>query len=566
MQILVDQSFACATIVAMITSPNDVAQCRETMLIKDIKVAARQALRANLAMCAVVALIISTLVFSAMTPSATATSSYDLLRSLFASWRWSTGEQMLTGLAATVKQIQSATSIGSDSSQGVISSLYGSAKDQGGLINALVEAINHWLFRGGLSASLIAVGIIVTTIAAFLLLQSPIRVSGARFFLETRLYPGTSLTRLLFIFRHRKTLAIAKATCYHLLWLIIWLPTVVMVPVKYYSYWLFDLIMAESPNTSPQAALRLSQEMMKGQRWRAFRLDMSFLPWYFLGLLTFGIVTYFYASPYHSLAQAEFYARRRQLYFANAHPRVVFLTDPYLLSTPTVAGLLRDGVDPLAIEPVAPHSKTLLAEGFRADNLPLNSYPDADALRTREHLDYRRSYSLLNLLLLFFCFSMIGWLYESISSIAYVGHFVNRGTLWGPWLPVYGCGGVAALILLRRWRDRPGLIFALSMLVCGIIEYVGATVLWELFGLKYWDYQGYFFNIQGRVCLEGLLVFGLGCCAVVYFLAPLLDALLNHLPWTIRMTFAAILTAGFLIDCGFSFARPRTGEGLTTGD
>ena len=40
---------------------------------------------------------------------------------------------------------------------------------------------------------------------------------------------------------------------------------------------------------------------------------------------------------------------------------------------------------------------------------------------------------------------------------------------------------------------------------------------------KWWDYSGYLLNLNGKICLEGLIVFALAGCAVVYFFAPLLD-------------------------------------------
>ena len=40
---------------------------------------------------------------------------------------------------------------------------------------------------------------------------------------------------------------------------------------------------------------------------------------------------------------------------------------------------------------------------------------------------------------------------------------------------------------------------------------------------KWWDYTGYFLNLHGRICAEGLLVFGVGGMAFVYVIAPLID-------------------------------------------
>ncbi len=533
--------------------------------IKGLRSAARSAFKSNLAICAVVSMLSVTFIWPIMSPSALVSTSYDSLRTIFELIHLPQGEAVLAWLRSAIAALQRWTSVGSDASAGVISSLYDSAKTSGSLANALVYALNHALFRGSLSSSIIAALAFLVALAAALFIQSPLRLSSLRFYLETRIYPATSLSRLLFVFRRRRTIAIGLAMLYKIAWLALWVLTIVMFPVKYYSYLLYDYILAENPETSPRAALKLSEEMMRGKRWRAFLLDLSFLPWYLLGLLSFGLVIYLYASPYRNLAVVELYSRARADYLSRPDSDTLFLTDPYLATPPSVDELLDKEVPVSAIETVSPSAATLLAEGFTAGKLPVVSYPDLASLRARDRMRYQRDYSWGNLVLLFFAFSIIGWAYESVIAFAYVGHFVNRGTMYGPWLPIYGCGGVATLLALKKIRDRPVLTFFSAMAICGVIEYIAATVVQKVTGLEYWSYQGYFFNIQGRVCLEGLLVFGFACCAVIYFLAPLLDSWINRIPVKVRLWIMIGLTVCFLTDLGLAACFPRTGDGLTSG-
>ena len=65
------------------------------------------------------------------------------------------------------------------------------------------------------------------------------------------------------------------------------------------------------------------------------------------------------------------------------------------------------------------------------------------------------------------------------------------------------------------------------MVVCGVVEYFTAYYLKTVYDRRWWDYAGYFLNLHGRICAEGLLVFGLGGMAVVYGVAPLFDNLLH---------------------------------------
>lgn len=77
--------------------------------------------------------------------------------------------------------------------------------------------------------------------------------------------------------------------------------------VKMYAYSLVPYILAEHPEMSGTEAIQLSEKMMKGHKWNAFVLDLSFMGWTILSVLTFGIVGFFYTNPYASATDAELY-------------------------------------------------------------------------------------------------------------------------------------------------------------------------------------------------------------------------------------------------------------------
>lgn len=80
---------------------------------------------------------------------------------------------------------------------------------------------------------------------------------------------------------------------------------VIEIPLSY-MYGFAHMIMADHPDISPVDALRSSRTLMKGYKWRLFCLDLSFIGWYFLGMLCFGIGV-FAVLPYHHTARAAFY-------------------------------------------------------------------------------------------------------------------------------------------------------------------------------------------------------------------------------------------------------------------
>ena len=77
--------------------------------------------------------------------------------------------------------------------------------------------------------------------------------------------------------------------------------------VKMYEYSMIPYILADNPDVDRKEAFSISKEMMKGNKWRAFILDLSFILWDFLGTITGGIVTLFYVGPYRELTKASLY-------------------------------------------------------------------------------------------------------------------------------------------------------------------------------------------------------------------------------------------------------------------
>src|SRR5699024_1682706 len=140
----------------------------------------------------------------------------------------------------------------------------------------------------------------------------------------------------------------------------------------------------------------------------------------------------------------------------------------------------------------------------------------------------------------------------------------NRGALHGPWLPIYGTGAVLMLTLLYRFRGKPVLEFCSTILLCGFLEYMTSLVM-EIAtgGMKWWDYSGYFLNLNGRICAEGLLVFGVGGLAIVYVIAPVIDGLIGELNEKQIMAVCSALIILFAADAVYSQFQPNTGKGIT---
>lgn len=93
--------------------------------------------------------------------------------------------------------------------------------------------------------------------------------------------------------------------------------------VKSYSYAMTMYIMQDYPELSGNDAITKSRQMMDGHKFDLFILDLSFIGWYLLGALTFGILIIFYVEPYRQVTRTNFYEQLRMDYEGLTAPQEV---------------------------------------------------------------------------------------------------------------------------------------------------------------------------------------------------------------------------------------------------
>lgn len=126
-------------------------------------------------------------------------------------------------------------------------------------------------------------------------------------------------------------------------------------------------------------------------------------------------------------------------------------------------------------------------------------------------------------ILIFLIGSLIGWVYEEIFYYVTENTISNRGFFYGPYLPVYGWGSVLLMLILRKLKKPPILIFILSMLITGIVEYITGYIMYAIYERVWWDYTGLFLNIGGYVCFRSVFTFAIGTIGLIYFIEPYLN-------------------------------------------
>ena len=122
--------------------------------------------------------------------------------------------------------------------------------------------------------------------------------------------------------------------------------------------------------------------------------------------------------------------------------------------------------------------------------------------------------------LLFIMYSFLGWLMEVILTLICDKKFVNRGFLIGPYCPIYGYGVLGILFLIGDNTDDVLAVFLKAILISGVLEYLTSYAMEKIFKARWWDYSKRRFNINGRVCLETLIPFGILGTLCFYILNP----------------------------------------------
>lgn len=150
--------------------------------------------------------------------------------------------------------------------------------------------------------------------------------------------------------------------------------------------------------------------------------------------------------------------------------------------------------------------------------------------------------------LLFISYAFLGWCMEVTCKFIQYKKFINRGFLIGPYCPIYGWGALAITILLKRYMEDPLVLFVMSTIICSIIEYLTSYFMEKKYHARWWDYSNKKFNINGRICLETLIPFGILGVAIMYGTNPILFKLYNQIPQLVINILTVILFIGFIVD------------------
>ena len=378
--------------------------------------------------------------------------------------------------------------------------------------------------RGAVIASL-AVGAVTAMILKFFF-QNVVVIGRYRYAMENRGGKEVSFRRVLAPFHAHNLPNVIKVMVMYNLVTDLWSLTIIGGFYKYYQYSAVPYLLAENPSITWKEAKRLSAEMTNGYKWKMFCTRISFLHIWLLKLLPLiGLLT---AVPLEMSLDAEMYMAIRNNPDREKNP---LLTEPVFS------------------EPAYVDQPKETREAAQEPQYALKDLTVSLPIKTEK----LRKYQWTDFVFMFFVFAIAGWLWECGLYIVRDHLLVNRGSLHGPWVPIYGVGGTAMVLLLDRFRENKGKVFAMELIFCGVLEYLSSFLLEYFFNLSYWNYKTDYFNLNGRIYLAGLIAFGIGGMLAIYLVAPAIANTSDKVPKKLRISLSFILCAGFLTDLVICF-------------
>ena len=360
-------------------------------------------------------------------------------------------------------------------------------------------------------------------------------VGTARGLMENRFQKSIRMRRILAPFGNNNLFHIIIVMTEYLVISFLWWLTIVGGIIKYYQYLFVPYILAENPKLSWKEARNLSMQMTKGYKMKMFITHLSYI--YLVALSFIPFLDLLICLPIYYTTDVELYftLRQRMDIDRSLLPETAFDQKAYVER-------IKDGEDPDSIKP------EYLLPDFSLKN---SDFDKAD------------KYRLTDFIIMFFLFSFVGWLWEVSLHVVQDHAFINRGTMYGPWLPIYGAGGAFIIIFLCKYKGNKPKLFLLTMVLCGILEYLTSFVLEFFNNAEYWNYDDMFANLNGRVCLAGLIAFALGGFLGIYILGPLIKNLVDKIGRKWSVIICSVLVTAFVIDliCCIVFG-PNAGEGI----
>ena len=162
-------------------------------------------------------------------------------------------------------------------------------------------------------------------------------------------------------------------------------------------------------------------------------------------------------------------------------------------------------------------------------------------------------YTAIQWLFFFYFYCFFGWVFESTYGSIKSRHFVNRGFMRGPFLPIYGSGAIMMLVVSMPFQDNLILTYLAGCVGATLLELVTGMTMEALFKVRYWDYSNQKFNYKGHICLSSTIAWGFLTIFMTQFLHKGVEKLVLSIPYNILTILTVVLSVYIVADFTLSF-------------
>ena len=147
----------------------------------------------------------------------------------------------------------------------------------------------------------------VVSVAFTIFVANPLIVALRKYFYKARSKANTRIGVVMEVFKKENWLNVSITMLLKDIFNFLWFFTIIGGFIKIYEYSMIPYILADNSEIKWKKAFKLSKQMMKGNKWKEFVLDLSFLGWEILSIFTFGLLNIFYVNPYKVATSVELY-------------------------------------------------------------------------------------------------------------------------------------------------------------------------------------------------------------------------------------------------------------------
>lgn len=154
-------------------------------------------------------------------------------------------------------------------------------------------------------------------------------------------------------------------------------------------------------------------------------------------------------------------------------------------------------------------------------------------------------------------YSLLGYIYEVFYQRVIFKKWVNPGFLHGPYCLMSGIYSLIIIYLLNGYYNDPFVIFVFGTIISCLIEYYVSYLFEKIFKCKFWDYSGYKYNINGRICINKNILDGFLSLIIIHVFNPLLNYVIRYIDMLYLKYICICLMFIILIDFIFSFFEAK---------